>query len=333
MISAWFFVHVVVLNDPGRLIAVHILYFSNSYDWLGSVAVCELAVFDFSLMLLVMDQLGGASSWGTWIIEGTYFLLDVIWHWMNWNRDCYDRHTGQSAIDEPTLLGIHLVLAGIQCFFGFGAWHLCSYPGICLSDAYDITGGGLVFRAYRSFDPYIPSGIAAHHIASSIVGLVAGIFRICPSLGICSCRMLLVIETVLASSTGLIAWAITLVAGTMWYGSATAPIEFFGPTRYQWDNGLWPADGMSNDEAWSTLPLRLPFYNYIGLNPTDSLLPTGPMINDGISVALGWFGHADYQAADGTGIIRADLPFSWGGVQVLSGGTRYIQVFSGSQLV
>jgi photosystem II CP47 chlorophyll apoprotein len=66
---------------------------------------------------------------------------------------------------------------------------------------------------------------------------------------------------------------------------------------------------MSNDEAWSTLPLRLPFYNYIGLNPTDSLLrTTGPMINDSISVALGWFGHADFQAADDIGIIRADLP-------------------------
>ena len=22
---------------------------------------------------------------------------------------------------------------------------------------------------------------------------------------------------------------------TMWYGSATTPIELFGPTRYQWD--------------------------------------------------------------------------------------------------
>jgi photosystem II CP47 chlorophyll apoprotein len=23
----------------------------------------------------------------------------------------------------------------------------------------------------------------------------------------------------------------------MWYGSATTPIELFGPTRYQWDSG------------------------------------------------------------------------------------------------
>jgi photosystem II CP47 chlorophyll apoprotein len=25
----------------------------------------------------------------------------------------------------------------------------------------------------------------------------------------------------------------------MWYGSATTPIELFGPTRYQWDSGYF----------------------------------------------------------------------------------------------
>jgi photosystem II CP47 chlorophyll apoprotein len=30
-----------------------------------------------------------------------------------------------------------------------------------------------------------------------------------------------------------------IVAGTMWYGSATTPIELFGPTRYQWDLGFF----------------------------------------------------------------------------------------------
>jgi photosystem II CP47 chlorophyll apoprotein len=29
-----------------------------------------------------------------------------------------------------------------------------------------------------------------------------------------------------------------IVAGTMWYGSATTPIVF-GPTRYQWDLGFF----------------------------------------------------------------------------------------------
>jgi photosystem II CP47 chlorophyll apoprotein len=43
------------------------------------------------------------------------------------------------------------------------------------------------------------------------------------------------IETVLSSSIAAVFWAAFIVAGTMWYGSATTPIELFGPTRYQWD--------------------------------------------------------------------------------------------------
>ncbi|KAJ1681077.1 hypothetical protein LUZ63_023700 [Rhynchospora breviuscula] len=37
------------------------------------------------------------------------------------------------------------------------------------------------------------------------------------------------------------AWGVDafVVAGTMWYGSATTPIELFGPTRYQWDQGYF----------------------------------------------------------------------------------------------
>uniref|UniRef100_A0A3Q7EAM0 Uncharacterized protein n=1 Tax=Solanum lycopersicum TaxID=4081 RepID=A0A3Q7EAM0_SOLLC len=30
-----------------------------------------------------------------------------------------------------------------------------------------------------------------------------------------------------------------VVAGNMWYGSATTLIELFGPTRYQWDQGYF----------------------------------------------------------------------------------------------
>jgi photosystem II CP47 chlorophyll apoprotein len=41
------------------------------------------------------------------------------------------------------------------------------------------------------------------------------------------------IETVLSSSIAAVFWAAFIVAGTMWYGSATTPIELFGPTR--WD--------------------------------------------------------------------------------------------------
>jgi len=41
------------------------------------------------------------------------------------------------------------------------------------------------------------------------------------------------IETVLSSSIAAVFFAAFVVAGTMWYGHATTPIELFG--RYQWD--------------------------------------------------------------------------------------------------
>ena len=78
----------------------------------------------------------------------------------------------------------------------------------------------------------------------------------------------------------MISWAVVQVSATLCYGSATTSIEFFSPTRYQWDNEYFRvdkdqvqelhADSMNYNEAWSTLPLRLPFYNYIGLNSRNT---------------------------------------------------------------
>ena len=42
----WYRVHTVVLNDPGRLIAVHLMHTSLVSGWAGSMAFYELALFD-----------------------------------------------------------------------------------------------------------------------------------------------------------------------------------------------------------------------------------------------------------------------------------------------
>jgi photosystem II CP47 chlorophyll apoprotein len=71
------------------------------------------------------------------------------------------------------------------------------------------------------------------------------------------------IETVLSSSIAAVFWAAFIVAGTMWYGSATTP-ELFGPTRYQWDLGFFQqeidqrvqtscSEGKSLPEAWAQI--------------------------------------------------------------------------------
>jgi hypothetical protein len=54
----------------------------------------------------------------------------------------------------------------------------------------------------------------------------------------------------------------------MWYGCAATPIELFGPTRYQWDQGFFQqeiekrvqksvAGGASLSDAWSAIPEKL----------------------------------------------------------------------------
>jgi photosystem II CP47 chlorophyll apoprotein len=150
------------------------------------------------------------------------------------------------------------------------------------------------------------------------------------------------IETVLSSSIAAVFFAAFVVAGTMWYGSATTPIELFGPTRYQWDSGYFQqeinrrvqtslAKGQSPSEAWSQIPDKLAFYDYIGNSPAKGgLFRTGPM-DKGDGIAQAWDGHVVFQDAEGReltvrrmpnffetfpvvlvdadGVVRADIPF------------------------
>lgn len=91
------------------------------------------------------------------------------------------------------------------------------------------------------FDAFNPGGITAHHIAAGLVGFLAGIFHLSsrPSFALYFILRVGNVETVLASSCAAVAWAACIAAGTMWYGSASNPIECFGPTRYMWDLGLF----------------------------------------------------------------------------------------------
>jgi photosystem II CP47 chlorophyll apoprotein len=150
------------------------------------------------------------------------------------------------------------------------------------------------------------------------------------------------IETVLASSIAAVFFAAFVSAGTMWYGSATTPIELFGPSRYQWDSGYFQQEierrvetdkneGFSIFEAWSRIPDKLAFYDYIGNNPAKGgLFRAGPM-NKGDGISEAWLGHPIFRDREGReltvrrmpaffetfpvilidkdGIIRADIPF------------------------
>ncbi|KAJ4736479.1 Photosystem II CP47 reaction center protein [Rhynchospora pubera] len=224
----WYRVHTVVLNDPGRLLSVHIMHTALVAGWAGSMALYELAVFDPSDP--VLDPM--------W--------RQAIWHWVYWDLEVFcDERTGKPSLDLPKIFGIHLFLSGVACF-GFGAFHVTGLygPGIWVSDPYGLTGKVQAVNpawGVDGFDPFIPGGIASHHIAAGTLGILAGLFHLSvrPPQRLYKGLRMGNIETVLSSSIAAVFFAAFVVAGTMWYGSATTPIELFGPTRYQWDQGYF----------------------------------------------------------------------------------------------
>ncbi|NEO51552.1 MAG: photosystem II chlorophyll-binding protein CP47, partial [Moorea sp. SIO4A3] len=259
-----------------------------------------------------------------------------------------DPRSGEPALDLPKIFGIHLFLSGLLCF-GFGAFHLTGLwgPGMWVSDAYGLTGSVQAIAPEwgpAGFNPYNPGGIVAHHIAAGVVGVIAGLFHLTvrPPERLFKALRMGNIETVLSSSIAAVFFAAFVVAGTMWYGSAATPIELFGPTRYQWDQGYFQqeinqrvqaelADGASLSEAWSSIPEKLAFYDYIGNSPAKGgLFRTGPM-DKGDGIAEGWLGHAVFTDSEGreltvrrmpnffetfpiiltdaNGVVRADIPF------------------------
>ncbi|CAA7400946.1 unnamed protein product [Spirodela intermedia] len=137
------------------------------------------------------------------------------------------------------------------------------------------------------------------------------------------------VETVLSSSIAAVSFAALVVAGTMWYGSTTTPIELFGTTRYQW---IISAGLAKNPSLWTKIPEKLAFYDYIGKNLAKRGLFRAGSMDNGNGIAIGWLGHPIFGdkegrellvrrmptsfetfpvvLVDGDGIVRADVPFT-----------------------
>ena len=81
MALPWFRVHVLVINDPGRLLAVHLVHTGLVSGWAASMATYESARYDptdprFNPMwrqgmyvMPFMARLGATSSWAGWRLE------------------------------------------------------------------------------------------------------------------------------------------------------------------------------------------------------------------------------------------------------------------------
>jgi photosystem II CP47 chlorophyll apoprotein len=322
-------------------------------------------------VLPFMARLGVTGSWrgwsvtgetgvdpGFWSFEGVaaahiilsgLLFLAAVWHWVYWDLELFvDPRTGEPALDLPKMFGIHLFLSGLLCF-GFGAFHLTGLwgPGMWVSDPYGLTGHIQPVAPEwgpAGFNPFNPGGVVAHHIAAGVVGIIAGLFHLTvrPPERLYKALRMGNIETVLSSSIAAVFFAAFVVAGTMWYGNATTPIELFGPTRYQWDQGYFQqeierrveariAAGDSRAEAYASIPEKLAFYDYVGNSPAKGgLFRTGAM-DSGDGIAQQWLGHPVFKDSEGRevtvrrmpnffetfpvvltdaeGVVRADIPF------------------------
>ncbi|MGD1918431.1 MAG: photosystem II chlorophyll-binding protein CP47, partial [Pleurocapsa sp.] len=150
------------------------------------------------------------------------------------------------------------------------------------------------------------------------------------------------IEGALASGLAVFFFAGAIASGSMWYGTATTPVELWGPTRFQWDkvyyqqeisrrveNSLAAGDSLS--QAWSRIPEKLAFYDYIGNNPAKGGLFRYGRMGDGDGLPQTWLGHPIFHDGEGReltvrrmnsffetfptvltdedNIVRADIPF------------------------
>lgn len=272
MTLTWFRVHTILLNDPRRLLATHLIHTSLIARWARSITFYELSVYDPSdpifnpiwrqriFVLPFIARLRVVSSWRNWNVFGlktfkTFWsfervgiihiglsgllFLAAIWHWVYWDLNCFhDQRTNQTILDLPKIFGIHLFLARFLCF-RFRLIH-CQNVRFWVSDPYRLTRRiqkVIPVWTVARFDPYNSSRIVSHHLAAGLLRIIAGLFHLCvrPSLRLYNTLRIRSIETVLASSTAAVRWAAFIVAGTIWYRAATTPIELFGTTRYQWD--------------------------------------------------------------------------------------------------
>lgn len=170
----WFRIHIVVLNDPGRLISVHIIHSAILSSWSCLISIYELQIFDASdpsynpswrqgcYVIPFLSRIGCSSSIFDWsigikltnscwtyetvsfahLILSNLLILASFWHWAYLDLNVFvSTLTNQLKLDLNNIFGIHLVLASVICF-GYGYKHLTGAygPGMWTSDSKGLLG-------------------------------------------------------------------------------------------------------------------------------------------------------------------------------------------------
>ena len=149
----WFRVHIVILNDPGRLISVHQMHSGFVAGWSGVMLCYELITVDATdpvynpiwrqgcygmPFISRIGVIGSLYSWSLGIkqslnLSWTYetmntahillsgsCILAAFWHWAYWDLNVFVLAISRMLVlDLHQIIGIHLLLASLLCL-GFG---------------------------------------------------------------------------------------------------------------------------------------------------------------------------------------------------------------------
>jgi photosystem II CP47 chlorophyll apoprotein len=278
----WFRVHIVILNDPGRLVSVHIMHTGLVAGWSGVMTLYELIIFDPTdptynpswrqgcYLMPFISRIGVVSSLYNWslgielstnrlwtyetvsaahILLSGLLVLAAFWHWAYWDLDVFVAGTtGSLVLDLNKIFGIHLFLASILCF-GFGYGHLSGFagPGMWTSDSKGIVGSIRFVKPVYSvigLTPFSYGVLSSHHIVAGFSGIFVALWHISSRPGplLYKLSKMANLESVLSSSIASVFFAAWVSGALMWYASVSTALELFGPSRYHWDNGYFAQD-------------------------------------------------------------------------------------------
>ena len=316
----WYRSHIVIINDPSRLLATHLMHTSIISGWSSFMLSYESYILDNSdptynpnwrqgtYVIPFTCRLGTILStstpWTLDIVSVSHLLLSgllalsSIWHWYYWDLSIF-LVEGTLILDLLKVFSIHLLLASIVCA-SYGIYHLSGIfgPGLYTSDSYGILSSVRPIKSsysLNSLTSFTYGAIPSHHIVSGILGTLVSIWHLASRPGPTLYNLLSMsnIESVLSNSIPAVFLSGLICSGTMWYGGSTTVLDIYGPTRYNWDNSYFSLDIESRVKttAWSDIPDKLLLYDYIGCNPAKGgLFRSGPQLqSDGI--VQNWIGH------------------------------------------
>ena len=242
----WFRVHIVILNDPGRLISVHMMHSGFAAGWSSLMVLYELVYLDATdpvynpmwrqgcYLIPFSSRIGLIRSLYSWSLGiklrgNLYWTYETIkyahislsgssilagfWHWAYWDLNVFLGTTSRRLVlDLNQIIGIHLHIGAILSF-GFGLAHLSGLlgPGMWTTDVFGLLGSiRFVKPIYSVMDlgPFSYGVISSNHIVGGFFGMWIAFFHMSSRPGALLYKVWSMgnLEEVLCSSIAALFW-------------------------------------------------------------------------------------------------------------------------------